>query len=172
MPAREAVALSKRSIFVTASMAFGGLSVIAATTLAIGALDPAPFNADLLRAALEALLVVVPATIVFSVYARLDLGPRTLLAATAIGLLVAGLVSVALMPLMAFISLTDRMTSAFSAPAVLLPAIALAATATVPARVIRALDHSARANLLRVGFVVVLFAAFALRAGTLLKGAS
>ncbi|MGZ3459015.1 MAG: hypothetical protein ACXU86_10990, partial [Archangium sp.] len=146
-PAREALDLARRPLTATLAPALLGIFLVAATSAAAGFVSPdglqiAP-RLDALRAVFEALLVVIPGTLVFAIYLRLRLSTRVLLAATSIGLLAAGLVATCVMPLMAFLALVSRESPLVLAlPSVFVPGIALATMAALPVRVITSLDSS------------------------------
>ena len=171
LPAREALETARRPLSYTLTPALIGLSLIALASLISAALDPGRTGtaslvprADVLRAVIEALAVVVPGAIGFAVYLQLRIPARAMLAATAIGLLVGGVVAISLVPLMAFLAIVARaQPTALVTPGFLVPAIALAAVAAIPVRVIRALDRSDRATWLARAFSVLVFAAFAIR---------
>ena len=172
-PAREALDMARRPLAATLSPALLGIVLIAATSAAsgfvsTGGLRLAP-RLDALRAVFEALLVVIPGTLVFAIYLRLRLSTRVLLAATSIGLLAAGLVATCVLPLMAFLVLVARDAPLVLAlPAVFVPGLALATVAALPVRVITALDSSRAAWWLSRAFASFLGAVFLLRIHTFL----
>lgn len=168
-PAREALELARRPLGATVAPALLGVFLVAASSAAAGFVSPGGFRLaprlDALRAVFEALLVVIPGTIVFASYLRLRLPPRVLLAATSIGLLAAGLVAACVLPLMAFLVLvSSEAPIVLGLPALIVPGLALATVAALPARVITALDPSRSAWWLSRAFVFFLGAVFALRA--------
>lgn len=175
-PAREALELARRPFSATLAPALLGLFLVAATSAAAGFVSPggarlAP-RLDALRAVFEAMLVVIPGTLVFAIYLRLRLSTRVLLAATSIGLLAAGLVAACIMPLMAFLVLVSKEAPLVLAlPAVFVPGIALATLAALPARVITSLDSSRAAWWLSRAFALFLGAVFLLRVHSLLLNA-
>ncbi len=167
-PAREALDMARRPLAATLAPALLGLFLIAATSASAGFVSPeglqlAP-RLDALRAVFEALLVVIPGTLVFAIYLRLRLTTRVLLAATSIGLLAAGLVATCVMPLMAFLVLVSRDAPfILDLPSVFVPGLALATLAALPLRVITALDTSRAAWWMSRAFAFFLGAVFLLR---------
>jgi hypothetical protein len=172
-PARAAVELARRPLWATAAPALLGVFLVAVASLLAGCLSPSGPRLvprlDALRAVFEALLVVVPGTTVFAIYLRLRLSTRVLLAATALGLLAAGVVAACVLPLMAFLAVVafEARTLLF-VPALLVPGLALATVAVLPARVITGLDPSDKALWLSRAFVLFLGAVFFLRIHPLL----
>lgn len=172
-PAREALELARRPFAATLAPALLGIFLVAATSAAAGSVSPggawlAP-RLDALRAVFEAMLVVIPGTLVFAIYLRLRLSTRVLLAATSIGLLAAGLVATCIMPLMAFLVLVSKEAPfVLALPALFVPGIALATLAALQVRVITSLDSSRAAWWLSRGFALFLGAVFLLRVHTLL----
>jgi hypothetical protein len=170
-PAREALDMARRPLAATLAPALLGIFLVAATSAAAGFVSPdglrlAP-RLDALRAVFEALLVVVPGTLVFAIYLRLRLSTRVLLAATSIGLLAGGLVATCVMPLMAFLVLVSKEAPIILAlPALFIPSLALATVAALPVRVITSLDSSRAAWWLSRAFAVFLGAVFLLRVQT------
>jgi hypothetical protein len=172
-PAREALDLARRPLWATLAPALLGLVLVAATSAASGFVSTTGPRfvprLDALRAVFEALLVVVPGTVVFAIYLRLRLSTRVLLAATAIGLLAAGLVATCVMPLMAFLVLVAREAPTILVlPSVFVPGLALATVAALPVRVITTLDSSRAAWWLSRAFAFFLGAVFLLRMHTFL----
>ncbi len=172
-PAREALDLARRPLTATLAPALLGLVLVAATSAASGFVSSTGLRfvprLDALRAVFEALLVVIPGTVVFAIYLRLRLTTRVLLAATAIGLLAAGLVATCVMPLMAFLVLVAKdAPTILVLPSVFVPGIALATVAALPVRVITALDPSRAAWWLSRAFAFFLGAVFLLRMHTFL----
>jgi hypothetical protein len=167
-PAREALDLARRPLAATLAPALLGIFLVAATSAAAGFVSPggvrlAP-RLDALRAVFEAMLVVIPGTLVFAIYLRLRLSTRTLLAAISIGLLAAGLVATCVMPLMAFLVVVARDAPLILAlPALFVPGLALATLVALPVRVITALDSSLSAWWLSRAFAICLGAVFLLR---------
>jgi hypothetical protein len=172
-PAREALDMARRPLTATLAPALLGLVLVAATSAASGFVSSTGLRfvprLDALRAVFEALLVVIPGTVVFAIYLRLRLTTRVLLAATAIGLLAAGLVATCVMPLMAFLVLVAKdAPTILVLPSVFVPGIALATVAALPVRVITALDPSRGAWWLSRAFAFFLGAVFLLRMHTFL----
>ncbi|PTL75239.1 hypothetical protein [Vitiosangium sp. GDMCC 1.1324] len=172
-PAREALDMARRPLAATLAPALLGIFLVAATSAAAGFVSPegprfAP-RLDALRAIFEALLVVIPGTLVFAIYLRLRLSTRVLLAATSIGLLAAGLVATCVMPLMAFLVLVSKEAPLIlSLPTVFVPGLALATLAALPVRVITSLDSSRAAWWMSRAFAFFLGAVFLLRIHTFL----
>ncbi len=172
-PAREALDMARRPLTATLAPALLGLMLVAATSAASGFVSSTGLRfvprLDALRAVFEALLVVIPGTVVFAIYLRLRLSTRVLLAATAIGLLAAGLVATCVMPLMAFLVLVAKdAPTILVLPSVFVPGLALATVAALPVRVITALDPSRAAWWLSRAFAFFLGAVFLLRMHTFL----
>jgi len=172
-PAREALDMARRPLTATLAPALLGLVLVAATSAASGFVSSTGLRfvprLDALRAVFEALLVVIPGTVVFAIYLRLRLSTRVLLASTAIGLLAAGLVATCVMPLMAFLVLVAKdAPTILVLPSVFVPGLALATVAALPVRVITALDPSRAAWWLSRAFAFFLGAVFLLRMHTLL----
>ena len=167
-PTRQAHEIARRPFSYTVAPALVGTFLITVASLVAGLADPTRHEviprADALRAAFEALAVVVPGAVVFGTYLRLRMTPGALVAATSLGLLTAGVVSLALVPLVAFLALVSQeVPMVLKAQPVLVPGVALAAVASVVYRVIKASDPSARAAVLARGFGVGVFALFAVR---------
>jgi hypothetical protein len=167
-PAREALDMARRPFAATLAPALLGIFLVAATSATAGFVSPGGLRLaprlDALRAVFEALLVVVPGTLVFAIYLRLRLTTRVLLAATSIGLLAAGLVATCVMPLMAFLVLVSQDAPLILAlPAVFVPGLALATLAALPVRVITSLDSSKAAWWMSRAFAFFLGAVFLLR---------
>jgi hypothetical protein len=167
-PAREALDMARRPVAATLAPALLGIFLVAATSATAGFVSPGGLRLaprlDALRAVFEALLVVVPGTLVFAIYLRLRLTTRVLLAATSIGLLAAGLVATCVMPLMAFLVLVSQDAPLILAlPAVFVPGLALATLAALPVRVITSLDSSPAAWWMSRAFAFFLGAVFLLR---------
>lgn len=171
-PARQALELARRPLLETAAPALLGLFLVAASSALAGLVAPEEgriaLRLDTVRAALEALGVVVPGTAVFSIYLRLRISPRAFLAATAIGLLAAGLMAACILPLMGFLVLlsTKQDSLVRALPALLVPGLALATVAVLPVRVITSLDRSPAAFWLSRAFAFFLITVFALRVNT------
>ncbi len=170
-PAREALDMARRPLSATLAPALLGIFLVAATSAAAGFVSPGGLRLvprlDALRAVFEALLVVVPGTGVFSIYLRLHLTTRVLLASTSIGLLAAGLVAACVMPLMAFLALVARDAPLILAlPSIFVPGLALATLAALPVRVITSLDASRAAWWMSRAFAFFLGAVFLLRVHT------
>lgn len=150
-PAREALRLERRPLWVTAGIALAGAVLIALGSMLSFELDELRFGrgilprVDLLRALFEALVVVVPSGAILAAYFRVRVTPRAVLAAVAVGLLVAGVVVAATLPLMAYLAVYAQARPLVS-PAAALPIVALAAVATTTARIVRAIDTSSRAH--------------------------
>ncbi|WP_375771939.1 hypothetical protein NR798_13965 [Archangium gephyra] len=167
-PAREALDMARRPLAVTLAPALLGIFLVAASSALSGFVSSTGLRLvprlDALRAVFEALLVVIPGTLVFAIYLQLRLTTRVLLAATSIGLLAAGLVSTCVMPLMAFLVLVSGDAPVVLAlPAVFVPGLALATLAALPLRVITALDTSRAAWWMSRAFAFFLGAVFLLR---------
>ncbi|MGC4114624.1 MAG: hypothetical protein QM765_08440 [Myxococcales bacterium] len=166
-PARQAHELGRRSVAFTAAPALVGTFLVAVSTIAAGLVDPTRTGlprADALKAWIEALALSVPAMVVFGTYLRLRLTPGALLAAAALGLLAAGIVSLALVPLVAFFALVSQgVPLVLRAQALLVTGVALATVASVVHRVIVASDPTHRAAALARFFGLGLFALFAVR---------
>ncbi|WP_152622417.1 hypothetical protein [Archangium violaceum] len=167
-PAREALDMARRPLAATLAPALLGIFLVAASSASAGFVSSTGLRfipkLDALRAVFEALLVVVPGSLVFAIYLRLRLTTRVLLAATSIGLLAAGLVATCVMPLMAFLVLVSRDAPLVLAlPAVFVPGLALATLAALPVRVITSLDSSRAAWWMSRAFAFFLGAVFLLR---------
>jgi hypothetical protein len=170
-PARTALDLANRPLLATIAPALTGIFLVAAASALAGFISLNGFRLvprlDSLRAFFESLLVVVPGTTVFAIYMRLRISARTFLAATALGLLAAGVVATCVLPLMAFIAVVaaeSRMN--FPLPVLFVPGIALATVAVLAARVMTALDSSQSARWLARAFIFFLGAVFVLRINT------
>jgi hypothetical protein len=152
--------------------ALSGAFLVAASSLVAGLMIPELHWGHLARdvhargllAAAEALAVVVPGLVVFAGYFRLRAPIGALLAATGIGLLLAGVVSVSLVPLVAFLAVVSRSPEAgLFASELLIPGIALGAAVLVPLRLIEVVDRSDRATWLGRAFAAVAAVAFSLQ---------
>ncbi len=166
-PARAALELSRRSPAFTLAPAILGISLLVACAAIADALMTSREGAprfDLLRGALESLLLVVPGSVVLGTWLKLRLPPRMLIGAVALGMLTAGVVCVSFVPLMLFLAVVSS-----EAPRVMLAAVALAPLlcvgigAATMIRVVDAADDSRRAWLFARGYALLLFAVFALR---------
>lgn len=167
-PARSALELARRPLSATLAPAVLGIFLVAAASALAGCISLTGFRLvprlDVLRAVFEALLVVVPGTTVFAVYLRLRIPPRAFLAATALGLLAAGVIAACVLPLMGFIAVVAVQSRVeVPMPLLFVPGLALATVATLPARVIVSLDSSKGARWLARAFIFFLGAVFVLR---------
>ncbi len=167
-PARSALELARRPVSATLAPAVLGIFLVAAASALAGCISLTGFRLvprlDVLRAVFEALLVVVPGTTVFAVYLRLRISPRAFLAATALGLLAAGVVATCVLPLMGFIAVVAvKSRTDVPMPLLFVPGLALATVAALPARVIVSLDSSKAARWLSRAFIFFLGAVFVLR---------
>jgi hypothetical protein len=167
-PARSALELTRRPLPATLAPATLGIVLVAAASALAGCISLQGFRLvprlDVLRAVFESLLVVVPGTTVFAIYLRLRIPARAFMAATALGLLAAGVVATCVLPLMGFIAVV-AMKSRIDIPIPLLfiPGLALATVAALVARVIVSLDSSRAARWLSRAFIFFLGAVFILR---------
>lgn len=167
-PALTAIDLARKPWIFTLSPALVGLFLVAtacaiAEMLARGQLAGAP-RLDVLRAALEALVVVVPGALVLATFLRLRVRPRMLLGSLSAGLLLAGVVAICMTPLVLFLALVSREApSVMVAPAFLLPAISMAIVATSPLRMIDVVDDSPGAWAFGRGLVAALVLVFVVR---------
>ncbi|MBS2032956.1 MAG: hypothetical protein JST54_34105 [Deltaproteobacteria bacterium] len=160
-PAREALELGRAPAMRTAALGAAGIALWSASGLLANGLLGAWGSFDALGGALESLAVALPALIVFGVYLRLDLGPRALLAAQAVGLWTAGLVCVCVLPLLAFLAVMSHGELwALHLRGVLLPVMGLAVATAVPLRILITVDRSARARWLGRAFVSTVAVAF------------
>jgi hypothetical protein len=167
-PARTALEMAHRPLSATVSPALLGIVLVAASSALAGCISFNGFRLvprlDSLRAVFESLLVVVPGTTVFAIYLRLRISARAFLAATALGLLAAGVVAACVLPLMAFIAVVARESrSNIPLPLLFVPGLALATVAFMGARVMTALDSSTAARWLARAFIFFLGAVFVLR---------
>jgi hypothetical protein len=171
-PAREALEIARKPLAFMLAPALSGAFLVAASSLVAGLMIPELHWGHLARdvhargllAAAEALAVVVPGLVVFAGYFRLRAPIGALLAATGIGLLLAGVVSVSLVPLVAFLAVVSRSPEAgLFASELLIPGIALGAAVLVPLRLIEAVDRSDRATWLGRAFAAVAAVAFSLQ---------
>jgi hypothetical protein len=173
-PAHHALGLARGPWFHAVAPAVVGLFLVAVSVTVAGLLGPTAhgvtLRADGLRALGEALAVVIPGLSVLATYARVRVTPGELLAAAATGLLVAGVVSVSLVPLLAFLALVSRdVPSVLGAMPLLVSGVALASVAVVVMRVLDAADGTVRAVWLGRCFVAGLFLVFGLRTAGLLR---
>jgi hypothetical protein len=160
--------LARRPLTATLAPAVLGVFLVAAASALAGCISLAGFRLvprlDVLRAVFEALLVVVPGTTVFAIYLRLHISARAFLAATALGLLAAGVVATCVLPLMGFIAIVAvKSRTSLPIPLLFVPGFALATVAALPARVIVSLDSSKAARRLARAFIFFLGAVFVLR---------
>jgi len=167
-PARSALELARRPWPATLAPATLGIFLVAAASALAGCISLSGFRLvprlDVLRAVFEALLVVVPGTAVFSIYLRLHIPTRALLASTALGLLAAGVVATCILPLMGFIAVVAvKSRTDVPIPLLFVPGLALATVAALVARVIVSLDSSRAARWLSRAFIFSLGAIFVLR---------
>jgi hypothetical protein len=169
-PARTALDLARRPLWATVAPALLGIFLVAASSALAGCVSLQGFRLmprlDSLRAVFESLLVVVPGTSVFAIYLRLRISARGFLAATALGLLSAGVVAACLVPLVAFLAVVAEESRSALPLSMLVPGIALATVALLPARVMTALDSSRNARWLARAFIFFLGAVFVLRINT------
>ena len=167
-PARSALELARRPLPATLAPAALGIFLVATASALAGCISLSGFRLvprlDVLRAVFEALLVVIPGTAVFSVYLRLRIPTRALLASTALGLLAAGVVATCILPLMGFIAVVAvKSRTDVPIPLLFVPGLALATVAALVARVIVSLDPSRSARWLSRAFIFSLGAVFVLR---------
>ena len=167
-PARSALELARRPLTATLAPAALGIFLVAAASALAGCISLSGFRLvprlDVLRAVFESLLVVVPGTTVFAIYLRLRIPARAFLAATALGLLAAGVVATCVLPLMGFISIVAvKSRMEVPIPLLFVPGLALATVAALSARVIVSLDTSRAARWLSRAFIFFLGAVFVLR---------
>ncbi len=158
--------LGRAGIGRSAAVALCGAGMIAAATVATAMLSNSTLviatTMGRLGAVAVALSVVVPALVVLASYARVRVSARTIVAASAIGVLTAGVVTVAAVPLLAFIAMVQPV-DLLAAPVMILTGMAVIAAASVPARVLAALDPRARAVWISRGFVLSAYVAFIAR---------
>jgi hypothetical protein len=163
-PAHQAVHLRDRPLWITIATGLAGAILIGLASTAALALDSLHFGErilpriDVLRALFEALLVVAPSAILLSAYFQIAISPRIVLAAIALGLLIAGIVVASALPLVTYLTLLAAKPAI--APGVLLPFVALAAAAATSTRILRAIDPSRRARIFAFGFQVALAMVF------------
>lgn len=172
-PARSALELARRPFAATLAPAMLGVFLVAGASALAGCISLSGFRLvprlDVLRAVFEALLVVIPASCVFSVYLHLRIPTRALLASTALGLLAAGVVATCILPLMGFIAVVGvRSHAELPIPLIFVPGLALATVAALVSRVIVSLDSSRSARWLARGLLFSLGAVFVLRINTAL----
>ncbi len=170
-PARAALELARRPLWATLAPALVGTFLVAVASAVAGCITLTGFRLvprlDALRAVFEALVVVVPGATVFALYLRLRIAPRVFLAATALGLLAAGVVAACVLPLMGFIAVVAvEARTDVPIPLLCVPGLALATVAVIPARVMTALDSSRPAYWLSRAFIFFLGAVFVLRINT------
>ncbi|MBI4822317.1 MAG: hypothetical protein HY791_39015 [Deltaproteobacteria bacterium] len=163
LPAREAAKMSQRSPLLPLLYAGSGIAALALATLIAQALTGAR-AAPALAAAVLSVLAVGPGSILAGSYVRLNVSASTLAASLSFGLFAGGLASIALVPLVAFLSLVD-LEGVVRSAAVVLPAIFLVAASTFPARVLAALDPSLKARVFSAALGVSLLLAFGARIG-------
>jgi len=161
-PARSALELARRPLSATLAPATLGIFLVAAASALAGCISLS--RLDVLRAVFESLLVVIPGTTVFAIYLRLRIPARAFLAATALGLLAAGVVATCVLPLMGFIAIVAvKSRTEIPIPLLFVPGLALATVAALSARVIVSLDTSPAARWLSRAFIFFLGAVFVLR---------
>lgn len=165
LPARESLELARRSPLHLAGRAMLGVGTTALACALTEALGGGPIGrADGLLAALEALLLVVPAGAIFAGYTELRAGPRVLVAASALGLSIGGLAALCILPLLAFFQLVSQVrTSLPLGFELLVPLVALGGVAATVSRVLRAIDERPRAQWLAQLFVTATFVAYSAR---------
>lgn len=166
-PAHEALRLADRPLSATLAPAALGMALVAAASTAAHALlrlhELPMFGFDVLKGVFEALLIVLPGTMVFAIYLRIRLRTRVLLASASIGLLAAGLVAACVLPLMVFLSLVSETSFVLALPSLLVPSLALATAAAIPGRIITTLDVSRTARRLVLAYETFLVLAFVVR---------
>jgi hypothetical protein len=167
-PARSALELARRPLSATLAPATLGIFLVAAASALAGCISLSGIRLvprlDVLRAVFESLLVVIPGTTVFAIYLRLRIPARAFLAATALGLLAAGVVATCVLPLMGFIAIVAvKSRTEVPIPLLFVPGLALATVAALSARVIVSLDTSPAARWLSRAFIFFLGAVFVLR---------
>jgi hypothetical protein len=171
MPAREALLMSHRPPIATLAPAMiGGVLIVATSSIAVriplqdgASMVPALDRVDLLLPLVQALAIVLPTSLILGVYARLDFSPRTVIAAYALGALIAGLVLVSALPLVAFLAVVSRARPLVPI-GIMFPAIAAAAIAATVKRILSAIDPSPRARAHTLIVAAALMAAFFVRA--------
>jgi hypothetical protein len=171
-PAREAILLGERPLWATAGIGLAGAALVALASILSLALDTLHLGAaavpkvDLLRAMFEAMALVIPSVVVLSGYFGLGASPKTVLAAVALGLLIAGVVSTSTLPLMAYLTFYSK-AKPLVAPGALVPVVALATIASTSGRVLRSIDPTRRSRALVLGMELGLAAVFIARASGL-----
>ncbi len=171
-PARTALDLSVRPMLFTAPPALVGLGLVALACAFGDALVPASLipgvRLDLLRAALEALIVVTPSGVVVATLLGVRASPGMLLSTTSLALFTAGVVAACLSPLTALLAVVSSSAPAVTlVPVLLLPAVVLGVLGAVPVRVLDSVDGTPVARGFGRAQALVLFAVFLARAHSL-----
>lgn len=166
-PAREALVMGGARRPIALGPATLGLALVGGCTVVGGLLagDVGLRLADrALLSLLEALAVAFPMLLVMSNIAGLRLTPATLVSGGAIALGIAGVVSILMLPLLAFLALCAGTTGdATVLRTLLVPLVALSAVVGVLARILRSVDQGPK-----TGAVVWAFA-FLAAAGLLAR---
>jgi hypothetical protein len=154
-PAREALELARRPTVHTATPAAVGVVLIAVASIVAALPSLAAHNTrdlglalsvDGLRPLLETLAAIMPLTLVLSGYLRLATSSRAILAAFAIGLLLAGVVSVSLLSMVFFLVVVSGDNVAVpTLLSMVIPCVALGTILSVVVRVSGTIDPSRRA---------------------------
>lgn len=160
-PAREALELGRARPARSLALGAAGLALWSGSSLLANGLLGRWTGFDALGGALESLAIAVPGLLIFSMYLRVAVPPRALLAAQAVGLWTAGVVGACLVPLLAFMALaTHGAPEALHLRGVLIPAAGLAVAMAVPLRILVALDRSSRARWMGRLFVATVAVSF------------
>ncbi len=168
-PARQTLALAQAPFRSTVGLALAGSGLLVASSLIAEALVSAPGGAlqvpkaQLLLPIFESLALVGPSVVIGSAQVGLRATSRTWLAAFSVGLLIAGVVTTATLPLMGYLVLVSRAQPYFT-PALLLPLLGLAGLASTVGRVLEAIEDPPTGRRSSIVFQLALAAVFALRA--------
>lgn len=168
-PTRSAFELARGPVSRTAIPAAIGFGLCTLSAALADVVSPGPGHALVgLLALLEALAVVVPTTLILGTYLGMRVSPRAFVAASALGLLTAGVVGLAMLPLFAFsVVAAAGELPRLAAPSLLVPLASAAGVVGVVVRVLRTTDATPAGRLVSTGFAVFFLGAFLLRFGAL-----
>jgi hypothetical protein len=143
-PARQSLDLAREPASKTMVIAAAGSALVAVASLLSEALANSQANLQLpegrlVQAFFESLILVLPSSAILFAFANLRLPARALFSAAAVGLLVAGLVTISTLPLMGYLVLVSRAAPLFK-PMLILPVLALFGVGATVGRVIEAVE--------------------------------
>lgn len=148
--------------------AIAAIAAIGAFLITVSAAASAFFGGDLplegARIAFEAMAIVVPSGIVFATYARVRPSPAAMFASASIALLIAGVVSLSVLPLLGFIALATQNSRALDVIFQLfIPSLSVGIVARHLRQFLRATDPSPKAGFISFWMMTLLLLLYAVR---------